>query len=175
MEKTTRPWPVVSLKDTMGTMGRDPPRWVFSNFQIFFFITRPPSRIMTFPETRVDLNRLIKKIKPELKSKSFQIFKNSFSWGDPGGILGDPGGILGGDPGGGSWEGILGGDPEGGILGGDPGGGFLGGILGGEPSGGSRGNRFPRASLYDFLTLPVRTPQAHLGWGKKSKNQNVEK
>ena len=46
---------------------------------------------MTFPETRVDLNRLIKKIKPELKSKSFQIFKNSFSWGDPGG---DPGGIL---------------------------------------------------------------------------------
>ena len=24
MEKTTRPWPVVSLKDTMGTMGRDP-------------------------------------------------------------------------------------------------------------------------------------------------------
>ena len=28
-----------------------------------------------------------------------------------------------------------------------------------------RGNRFPRASLYDFLTLPVRTPQAQLGWG----------
>ena len=34
---------------------------------------------MTFPETRVDLNRLIKKIKPELTSESFQIFKNSCS------------------------------------------------------------------------------------------------
>ena len=71
---------------------------------------------MTFPETRVDLNRLIKKIKPELTNESFQIFKNSFSWivggswVDPGEILGGPGGILGG-----SW-----GDP-GGILG-DPGG-----------------------------------------------------
>ena len=28
-----------------------------------------------------------------------------------------------------------------------------------------RGNQFPRASLYDFLTQTVRTPQAQLGWG----------
>ena len=30
----------------------------------------------------------------------------------------------------------------------------------------NRGNRFPRATLYDSLTLTVRTPQAQLGWGK---------
>ena len=35
----------------------------------------------------------------------------------------------------------------------------------GEPPGVAWGNRFPRADLYDFLTLPVRTPQAQLGWG----------
>ena len=34
---------------------------------------------MTFPETRVDLNRLIKKMKPELGSESFQNCKNTFS------------------------------------------------------------------------------------------------
>ena len=34
---------------------------------------------MTFPETRVDLNRLIKKMKPELGSESFQTCKNTFS------------------------------------------------------------------------------------------------
>ena len=28
------------------------------------------------------------------------------------------------------------------------------------------GNWFPRATLYDFLTRTVRTPQAQLGWGK---------
>ena len=59
------------------------------------------------------------------------------SWGDPGRILGDPGGILGG-----SW--------------GDP---------GGNHQNVGWGNRFPRATLYDFLTRPVRTPQAQLGWG----------
>ena len=36
----------------------------------------------------------------------------------------------------------------------------------GEPSRAFRGNRLPRATLYDFLTRPVRTPQAQLGWGK---------
>ena len=45
----------------------------------FFFLTRPPRRIMTFPETRVDLNRLIKKMQPELGSESFQNWKNTFS------------------------------------------------------------------------------------------------
>ena len=34
----------------------------------------------------------------------------------------------------------------------------------GEPPGVAWGNRFPQAALYDFLTLPVRTPQAQLGW-----------
>ena len=29
-----------------------------------------------------------------------------------------------------------------------------------------QGNGFPRPTLYDFLTLTVRTPQAQLGWGK---------
>ena len=29
----------------------------------------------------------------------------------------------------------------------------------------SRGNQFPRPTLYDSLTLTVRTPQAQLGWG----------
>ena len=33
---------------------------------------------MTFPETRVDLNRLIEKVKPELRSESFQNCKNTF-------------------------------------------------------------------------------------------------
>ena len=78
MEKTTWPWTVVSLKDTMGTMGREPQ----INENDFFgpknFIARPPSRIMTFPETRVDLNRLIKKMKPELGSESFKIAKTHF-------------------------------------------------------------------------------------------------
>ena len=60
MEDCPRPWIIVSLKGTMGTMGRDPQVNEPENF-----IARPPGRIMTFPETRVDLNRLIKKIKPE--------------------------------------------------------------------------------------------------------------
>ena len=34
---------------------------------------------MTFPETRVDLNRLIKKMEPELGSECFQNCKNTFS------------------------------------------------------------------------------------------------
>ena len=79
MEKTTRPWPVVSLKDTMGTMGRDPQINEEDIFGPENFIARPPRRIMTFPETRVELNRLIKKIKPELRSESFQNYKNTFS------------------------------------------------------------------------------------------------
>ena len=60
-------------------MGRDPQ---INEKDIFWpenFIARPPRRIMTFPETRVDLNRLIKKIKPELGSESFQNYKNTFS------------------------------------------------------------------------------------------------
>ena len=36
----------------------------------------------------------------------------------------------------------------------------------GEPPNVAPGNRLPGATLYDFLTLPVRTPQAQLGWGK---------
>ena len=79
MEKTTRPQPVVSLKDTMGTMGRDPQINEKDIFGPENFIARPPRRIMTFPETRVDLNRLIKKMKPELGSESFQNCKNTFS------------------------------------------------------------------------------------------------
>ena len=79
MEKPTRPWPVVSLKDTMGTMGRDPQISENDIFGLENFIARPPRRIMTFPQTRVDLNRLIKKIKPELRSESFQNCKNTFS------------------------------------------------------------------------------------------------
>ena len=35
-EKTTRPWPVVSLKDTMGTMGRDPPDGFLAISKFFF-------------------------------------------------------------------------------------------------------------------------------------------
>ena len=62
----TRPWPVVSLKDTMGTMGRDPQINEKDIFGPENFIARPPRRIMTFPETRVDLNQLIKKMKPVL-------------------------------------------------------------------------------------------------------------
>ena len=77
MEKTTQPWLVVSLKDTMETMGRDPQISENDIFGQENFIAWPPRRVMTFPETRVDLNRLIKKIKPKLKSKTFQIFKNS--------------------------------------------------------------------------------------------------
>ena len=79
MEKPTRPWPVVSLKGTMGTMGWDPPISEKEIFAAENFIARPPRRMLTFPETRVDLNRLIKKIKPELRSESFQNFKNTFS------------------------------------------------------------------------------------------------
>ena len=79
MEKPTPPLPVVFLKGTMGTMGRDAQINEKDIFGPENFIARPPRRIMTFPETRVDLNRLIKKIKPELGSESFQNCKNTFS------------------------------------------------------------------------------------------------
>ena len=63
----------------MGTMGRDPQINEKDIFGPENFIARSPTRIVTFPETRVDLNRLIKKMKPELGSESFQNYKTTFS------------------------------------------------------------------------------------------------
>ena len=83
MEKPTRPWPVVSLKGTMGTMGRDPQINEKDIFGPENFIARPPRRIMTFPETRVDLNRLIKKIKPDLSSADTM---SGLPWKNPPGL-----------------------------------------------------------------------------------------
>ena len=74
MEKPPWPWPVVSLKGTMGPWDGAP-----KLAKMAFFITRPPRRIMTFPETLADLNRLVEKIKPELGSESFKNCKNTFS------------------------------------------------------------------------------------------------
>ena len=67
------------LKGYYGDHGMDPQINENDIFGPENFIARPPKRIMTFPETRVDLNRLIKKMKPELGSESFQNCKNTFS------------------------------------------------------------------------------------------------
>ena len=67
----------------MGTMGRDPQINEKDIFGPENFIARPPRRIMTFPETRVDLNRLIKKIQLDLGPESFQNCKKAFLATDP--------------------------------------------------------------------------------------------